>query len=105
MKSANFGEFAPRPGDHPILLFSSRLPSCPYEEVGLVRVDRGDFGSSMQTMLDRFRQRARDMGGDAVVGVGLTQSVQGGVLPMSVSSRDGLAGTVIRFTDEDCRNE
>ncbi len=45
------------------------------------------------------------MGGEAIVGIGQMQSVGGGTVingSVTIETRDGLAGTVIRFTDPAC---
>ncbi|MGH7464046.1 MAG: hypothetical protein ACREK1_02660 [Longimicrobiales bacterium] len=105
VSSAVFTDAAPRGPDHEIQVFSTKLPSCPYEEVGLVRAKRRGF-ASLQDVLTAVRERAREMGGDAVIAMGQTESVTGGVGAenvVSVSSQEGLAGTVIRFADRNCR--
>lgn len=104
VSSAVFMDVAPRAPEHEIQLYSTKLPSCPYEEVGVIRAKRRAF-ASLQDVLAALKERARGMGGDAVVGVGQTQSVSGGVVVenvVSVGSQEGLAGTVIRFTDPSC---
>jgi hypothetical protein len=98
ISSAHFVRRAPRPPDHPILIYSSKLPTCPYEEIGIINGKQGD--SSLESTLNAVRKRAREMGGDAVVGLSQTQTVSGGTY---VSTSEGLAVTVVRFTDEACR--
>jgi hypothetical protein len=106
VRSARFGEQpAPREDGPPIQVFSTRLPECPYEELGLVRVEKGHGLTSLQAMLDAMRDRARRMGGDAVVGVGHISTAEGGATAGSVTTGAGLAGTVIRFTDAGCIRE
>jgi hypothetical protein len=106
VRSARFGEQpAPREGGPPTQVFSTKLPECPYEELGLVRVEKGHGLTSMQAMLDAMRDRARRMGGDAVVGVGHISAVEGSVAAGSVTTAGGLAGTVIRYTDSACMRE
>lgn len=104
VSSASFIEAAPKPPEHEIRLYSTKLPTCPYEEVGLVRSQRGEFGS-LDGALEALMRRARQMGGDAVVGLGQGVSVAGGTAIgdiSTVSSQEVLAGTVIRFTDAGC---
>jgi hypothetical protein len=104
--SARFGEQpAPREDGPPIQVFSTKLPECPYEEVGLVRVEKRHGMTSMQAMLDAMRDRARRMGGDAVVGVGHTSAVEGGAAAGTVTTAAGLTGTVIRYTGAACMRE
>jgi hypothetical protein len=106
VQSARFGETpAPRPGTQPIQVFSTKLPECPFEELALVRVEKRHGFTSLQAMLDAMRHRAREMGGDAIVGVGHTSSVEAGVASGTATTTDGIAGTVIRFTDAACMRE
>ncbi|MEJ2218365.1 MAG: hypothetical protein P8099_17315 [Gemmatimonadota bacterium] len=106
ISSAFFEQAPPRPPDSQVQLYSTRLPSCPYEEIGLVRGRKRAF-SSMQAVLASLQRRAREMGGDAIVGLGQGRTVTGATVVNDVASvdvSDGLAGTVIRFTDPDCRH-
>lgn len=106
VRSAQFGEQpAPREGGPPIQVLSTKLPECPYEELGLVRVEKGHGLTSLQAMLDAMRDRARRMGGDAVVGVGHISAVEGSVSAGTVTTAGGLAGTVVRYTDAACMRE
>jgi|SRR5688572_20017639 len=105
ISSAPFVSREPRPSDHPILFYSSKLPTCPYEEIGVIH---GTAGRSLEATLNGVRKRARAMGGDAVVGLSQPQTVSGGTVVgniVSVGASEGLAGTVIRFTDESCREQ
>lgn len=105
VSSAPFVSRAPRPPDHEIRLYSTRLPTCPYEEVGLIQAKRRDQfirHSSLEGVLNAVQQRARAMGGDAVVALGQTQTTEGGVVvagPVSPAGSEGLAVAVIRFTE------
>ncbi|MFW6079264.1 MAG: hypothetical protein ACODAE_06570 [Gemmatimonadota bacterium] len=106
VRSATFTERSPRPRDHPVRVYSTQLPECDYEELGLVRVSEGmAFAVSLDAMLDALRERAREMGGDAVVGVTQISTTEGGTVTgqaVNLNTDDGLAGTVIRFSDADC---
>ena len=84
----------PRPAESPVLTYSVRAPECAYEEIALLTVERGPPFSREQP-LDAREKRARQLGGDAIVG--LTQ------LPPSEEFRGGLSGTVVRFVNESCR--
>jgi hypothetical protein len=104
ISSANFMTVAPRPVEHEIALYSTKLPTCPYEEIGVVRGKRRAL-TSLQQVLSAIQQRARKMGGDAVVGLGQTVNVRGGIVVdnvVSVESQEGLTGTVIRFSEPNC---
>jgi hypothetical protein len=111
VSSAPFVSRAPNPADHEIRLYSTRLPTCPYEDIGLVHAKRRDLGvarTSLESAVDAVRRRAREMGGDAVVALGRTQTVDGGTVvgnTVSLGVAEGLAGTVIRFTDASCHEQ
>jgi hypothetical protein len=94
----------PRPASHPIQIYSTRAPECPYDEVGLVQARSITPATPMQEVLEAMRRGAREMGGDAVIlrqveGAASSES-SGGLHPST-----GLGGTVIRFSDPDCRRE
>ena len=105
VQSAAFTALPPRPPDHPIRLFSTKLPTCAYEEVGLVSARKRTL-VSMDDVLAGLVERAREMGGDAVVGIGQGAQVSGGGEDLvTISSDPVLSGTVIRFTEEGCTGE
>jgi hypothetical protein len=107
ISSAFFKQASPRPAGSVVQLYSTRLPSCPYEEIGVVKGRRRAF-ASMQDVLSAMKERAREMGGDAIVGLGQGRTVTGATVVNDVASldvSDGLAGTVIRFTDPNCREK
>jgi hypothetical protein len=103
VSSAPFLAREPRPADHEIRLYSTRLPTCRYEEIGLIQVKRRH--GSLEEVLDAVRQHARIMGGDGVIALGQTQTTEGGTVvgtTVSLGASEGLAGTVIRFTETTC---
>lgn len=107
ISSAFFKQAPARPANSQILLYSTKVPSCPYEEIGVVK-GRRRTPASLQDVLAAMMQRAREMGGDAIVGLGQGRVVTGATAVDNVASvdvSDGLAGTVIRFTDPSCREE
>lgn len=104
ISSARFTQAPPRPPDHEIRLYATKLPMCAYQEIGIVLGKERAF-TSLDDVIAAMRERALELGGDAIVGLGQTQNVAGGTIidnTVSIESRDGLAGTVIRFTDEAC---
>jgi hypothetical protein len=104
ISSANFTTVAPQAPEHEITLYSTKLPTCPYDEIGVVRGKRRAF-TTLQQVLSAIQQRARTMGGDAVVGLGQTVNISGGTVVdnvVSVESQEGLTGTVIRFSEPGC---
>src|SRR5688572_3859763 len=91
--------FPPTTGE--ITLYSTKLPACAYDEIGLVHVKRRHGFTDMQDLIDAMRERAQEMGGDAVVGVGLAVRVKTG--DDNITTDRDLAGTVVRFQQPDCK--
>lgn len=93
------GSFPPRPVSSDVQLYSVRLPECPFEEIGLIDMEKepGFFRRSSEERLDAMKTKARQMGGDAIIG--LAQ------LPPTEGFRGGLTGTVIRFPAGPCVKE
>lgn len=94
------GKHAPRPADAPVRMFSTRIPACEYEELGLLRAEARTGLTPWQRVVDAFLARAREMGGDGVIvkqGRELRSASEGEVV-----ADDVLSGTVIRFTGPGC---
>jgi hypothetical protein len=102
VRSVPFGSFPSQPPDHEVSLYSTKMPECPYEEVGLVSGERRGLGASDEQVLAAVIRQARKMGGDAIVGIGQVRHVSGGGQSVSVDTMP-LSGTVVRFTDPHCR--
>lgn len=105
IKSARFTSAPARPDTTEIELYSAKLPECPFDELGIVSGKSEFFWNSMEDILDGMKSRARAMGGDAIVGVGSAEVVNGGTSygnSVSISTSAGLSGTVVRFSDPDC---
>jgi hypothetical protein len=84
------------PPDAEVQLFSVRVPECPFEEIALVSVFpqvRFLLPAPKREVFEALQQRARELGGNAVVGMTEVQAEEGSGL------RDGVKGTVVRFTD------
>lgn len=105
VSSGRFSEQPLPPTSGDIALYSTKLPACAYDEVGLVHVERRHGFTDLQKMLDALRERAREMGGHAVVGVALAPRVKGDITSdaTSVTTDNGVNGTVVRFKDQSCR--
>jgi hypothetical protein len=84
-------KFEPRPAQTPIAVYGSQRPSCAFTEIAIVKARRETWMASRDAALDALRNRARQLGGDAVVNLAFDDS-------------DALTGTVIRFKDEDCKH-
>ena len=64
---------------------------------------------SLEDLLTAMRNRARAMGGDAIIGLSATETLDGAVLVpstsgsvASISSSSLYTGTVVHFTDPTC---
>lgn len=90
--------FPPSTGE--IALYSTKVPTCAYDEIGLVHVKRRHGFTDLQDLIDAMRERAREMGGNAIVGVGLAARVEGS--SDSINLDRDVSGTVIRFQQPDC---
>ena len=106
IQSARFGDPEPAATTVEILIFSSKQPECEYEEIGLVSGRQRGFWTTLENVLEKMRERAREMGGHAIVGLGTSEVVTGGTETagsVSLNTTGRLAGTVVRFTDPSCR--
>jgi hypothetical protein len=98
--------YPPRPADFRIRMYSTERPRCPFEELATVRSRKPNLFVSMEDVAESIRRVAREIGGDAVVGVTSGSQVSGGTVIGSTVSMDSdpiLVGTVIRFKEDDCR--
>jgi hypothetical protein len=88
------------PAESEVRLFSVRVPECPFEEIALVSVfpqPRMLIRAPQREVFQALRQRARELGGNAVVGMTEVQAPEGSGLS------DGVKGTVVRFAaPNDC---
>lgn len=58
VRSTPFETFPPRPAEHPIRIYSTQAPDCPYEEVGLVSARRRyRLFTSMSDVLEALKER------------------------------------------------
>jgi hypothetical protein len=96
---------APQPADHPIRFYQNTRPDCRFEELGSVTSRKRNSTISMQEVAESIRRRAREMGGDAVIGLTESIDTRGATVVNNsvIVNRDPVvAGTVIRFTDPAC---
>src|SRR5688572_20593737 len=107
VSSGSFSEMPVPPASGDVAVFSTKVPACLYDEIGLVHVQRRHGFTGLQSMVDAMRDRAREMGGHAIVGVAFAAAVNGvgteNGTAVSTDSANGLSGTVIRFKDDSCR--
>ncbi|MCL7960400.1 MAG: hypothetical protein M8861_09430 [marine benthic group bacterium] len=94
MKTQVRVELDPLPADHEVKVFASDLPTCEYQEVGLIASED----------LDATLTKAREMGADGVIGTVLAEADR----PAGERSTCGTPNCVqyntvaIRFTDPAC---
>ena len=91
------GTFEPRRSPTDVAVFTTQTPDCPYQEIAIVTAYQGDFPAftDLDDALTAVKERAHEIGADAVVGVRLVN--RGGE-----SAREGYSGTAIRFEDAHC---
>lgn len=96
-RATRFAAYPPRPPDHEIRIYRTRVPDQPYEEIGIVSSRQRNKFISMEAVLEALKREAREMGGDAIIGLTETNEVQGFVGYSGILDRDPvLRGTVIR---------
>ena len=98
--------YPPRPQDFRIRMYSTERPRCAFEEVGTVRSRKPGFWVSMEDVAESVRDVARELGGDAVIALTNVSQINGGTVigsTVSVDTDPVLSGTVVRFTEDDCR--
>jgi hypothetical protein len=98
--------YPPRPADFRIRMYSTERPRCAFEELATVRSRKPTWFVSMEDVAESIRRVARELGGDAVIGVTNASQLSGGTViggTVSVDSDPILTGTVIRFKEDGCR--
>jgi hypothetical protein len=89
-----------------VWMYSTERPRCPFEEIGTVRSRKPGFWVSMEDVAESVRDVARQLGGDAIIGVNNSSQINGGTViggTVNVDTDLVLSGTVIRFKDDECR--
>jgi len=84
------------PSDYPIRIYGEAKPECEYREIGGVSSQKKNGLVSMERVMEGLRERARKMGGHAIIGTRFVGSAGGDDNDPVVS------GTVIRFDDPTC---
>lgn len=93
------------PSDYPIRFYGEARPKCAYQEIGSVSSRKRSKLVSMEKVMESLRERAREMGGNAIIGIGEHTETRGATIVGStvVANNDPvLSGTVIRFDDPAC---
>ena len=87
-----------------IRFYGAERPKCPYEEIGRIIAEGGQF-VSWSRVVRAARNAAHDLGGDAVIGVQEGARLSGATISTSgvgLEETTSLSGTVIRFRHLDC---
>lgn len=83
-----------------------RVPECPYQELATVTASEGALAGGVNTYLPAMKRRARELGGDALVGYKTANTTAGyvAVAPNVTAAVDGEihSAVVVRFTKPDC---
>lgn len=82
---------SPDPERPAILVYSARVPDCPFEEIALVSATTQMPLTAMDDLLATLKERAWQLGGHAVVGLR-----EG---PRTKEEGPSLSATVVRFTN------
>jgi hypothetical protein len=102
-----------RPED--VRIYQTQLPTCPYDEIGIVTWEPTSGWQKLQAGVDRMRQRAARMGGHAIIGFSIAERSSGSTTTINsdstavtvgstVNTTTRVAGTVVRFRDPNaCR--
>lgn len=89
--------FPPRRAVHELLVFSTQVPACPYQEIALVTAYQGDLGwaTDMERVLSALKREAGSLGADAIIALRHVNESR-------ATTHDGYSGTAVRFTDPAC---
>lgn len=88
-----------------IRFYDRQRPTCPFKEIGSVSTE-SRFLASWSSVVKKAREKAYEMGGDAIVGVHEKTRVSGTVISengVSTTENTSISGTVIRFDRVNCR--
>ena len=108
---------SPKEPDDVIQVYEATSPGCLFEEVGMltaplvnkfVSPEAGvTLGAniSMERVLDTFRVKARELGGDALIAPVSPRRLEGIDQVITADFNNVLSGIVIRFTDPECQRE
>ena len=98
--------YPPRPADYPIRFFQATAPRCAFQEIATVKATRSLFWQKREQVPEALRAKARESGGDAIIGfredlvvTGASESAGGGV---DLDRAYVPSGTVIRYSDPKC---
>ena len=94
--------FPSKPADAPIELFYTKPPQRPYVEIGIVSARQRNKFIAMDDLTESIIMQARELGGDAVIGLSLGEQQMGAAKSGSsyiVDHDPILQGVVVRWSD------
>lgn len=112
-----FIELPSKDSEHIINVYEATSPGCVFEEVGILTAPFiNEFVSTeeglklmrdlpMRKMLETFRSKARELGGDALITPVSPDRLENADRSSTGDINDFLSAIVIRFIDPDCRGE
>ena len=115
--STDIFSLPPKEPDDVIQDYEATSAGCLFEEVGMltaplvnkfVSPEAGvTLGAniSMERVLDTFRVKARELGGDALIAPVSPRRLEGIDQVITADFNNVLSGIVIRFTDPECQRE
>ncbi len=102
VRTTTFQQLPPKPVDAPIKIFRIKTPRCNFEEIGIVNSRQRNTFISMDEVMNSLIVEARNMGGDAIIGLNETNPIHN-VNEYGIDRDPVLSGTVIKSTDPNCR--
>lgn len=113
IQSATFSTHPPRPDGAAVRVFAGQEPVCDYEEIGLVMWAPQHALHDLEDGVRRLRDRAREMGGDAIIDFRVGSRESGVVTRISgdststtarttIQRQTGAGGTVVRWIGDGC---
>jgi hypothetical protein len=112
LDSAVFMAAPTAPADAEVRIYRTQRPACDYDELGIVTWQPKHGFQKLQSGVDKMRERAREMGGDAILGFSLGDRVDGSTtvsadssglrFGSSIDTRTVASGTVVRFRNGGC---
>jgi hypothetical protein len=88
-----------------IRFYETEKPECAYKEIGHV-TSHGGWLTSWGRVIRAARQKAYELGGDAILSFRESTRVTGAILTngqISTQESSSISGTVIRFRNSGCR--
>ena len=89
-----------------IRFYETQRPRCEYREVGHITTTRTTWLTSWSSAVRKTRERASEMGGDALVSFRESSRISGATIShggISTHESNSISGTVIRFANSNCR--